>query len=211
MKIDELIRRRFRELEEEAKQVWNEDRSQTINYEVYQRWATSVLSILESIFGKMSSHHQNFRKSYDNFKWNQHDIESATGIFQAAKRDYEAGYLIGLENKLSGEIFGDFVTLAKHSLDEGHKDVAAVLASAALEDCLKRYAAANGIDVDRKTMQDVVGALKAKGLVSGAQKTLLESMPKVRDYSMHANWSKVSAADVGSIIGFVETFLLTHF
>jgi hypothetical protein len=96
-------------------------------------------------------------------------------------------------------------------LDEGHKDVAAVLASAALEDCLKRYAAANGIDVDRKTMQDVVGALKAKGLVSGAQKTLLESMPKVRDYSMHANWSKVSAADVGSIIGFVETFLLTHF
>jgi len=33
-----------------------------------------------------------------------------------------------------------FVELAKIALSEGHKDVAAVLASAALEDALKRFA-----------------------------------------------------------------------
>jgi len=36
-------------------------------------------------------------------------------------------------------------------------------------------------------------------------------MPKLRDYAMHANWAKLSSADVGSIIGFVEQFLLAHF
>ncbi|CAJ4657459.1 Uncharacterised protein [Burkholderia pseudomallei] len=60
-------------------------------------------------------------------------------------------------------------------------------------------------------MQDTVNALKGKGLVSGAQKSLLDTMPKIRDFAMHANWHKISDADVGSVIGFVEQFLLTRF
>jgi hypothetical protein len=88
---------------------------------------------------------------------------------------------------LSGEILGDFVGLAQRSLQEGYKDVAAVLACAALEDALKRYASLNGLEVGDKDMQEVVNALKSKGLVGGAQKTLLDAMPKLRDYAMHAN------------------------
>jgi len=56
-----------------------------------------------------------------------------------------------------------------------------------------------------------VNALKSKGLVSGAQKSLLDTMPKIRDYAMHANWDKITAEDVSSVIGFVEQFLLSHF
>ena len=103
-------------------------------------------------------------------------------------------------------MFGDFVAMAKHALSDGHKDVAAVLACAALEDTLKRYALVNGLTVDGNSMQDTVNALKSKGLVSGAQKTLLESMPKIRDYAMHANWEKIDAPAVNSVIGYVEQF-----
>jgi hypothetical protein len=85
------------------------------------------------------------------------------------------------------------------------------LACAALEDALKRYAAPHGLDTGNKTMQDVVGFLKSKGLVSGAQKSLMDTMPKIRDYAMHANWDKITATDVGSVIGFVEQFMLQHF
>ena len=129
----------------------------------------------------------------------------------AAKSDFEGGYIFDLEKALSGEILGDFVTLAKAVLKDGNKDVAAVLASAALEDALKRYARDNSLNVDEKVMQEVVSALKSKGLVSGAQKSLLDTMPKLRDYAMHANWDKLTNEDVGSIIGFVEQFLLSHF
>jgi len=89
--------------------------------------------------------------------------------------------------------------------------VAAVLACAALEDALKRLALLNDLDVSDKSMQDVVNALKSKGLVGGAQKTLLDTMPKIRDYAMHANWNKITPQDVGSVIGFVEQLLLTKF
>jgi hypothetical protein len=60
-------------------------------------------------------------------------------------------------------------------------------------------------------MQDVVNALKSKGLIGGAQKTLLDAMPKIRDYAMHANWAKIRPEDVNSVIGFVEQFLVIHF
>ena len=133
------------------------------------------------------------------------------GVFYAAKSDFENGFLVRVENAVTGELLGDFVRLSKTALDQNHKDVAAVLASAALEDALKRYAVSQGLDVSEKVMQEVVSALKSKGLVQGATKTLLDNMPKLRDYAMHANWEKLTPEDVRSIIGFVEEFLIQRF
>jgi len=111
----------------------------------------------------------------------------------------------------SGEIFSDLVVLAKEALANANDNAAAVLSCAALEDALKRFAIMNGIDVSDRKMQDVVNALKAKGLVTGARKGLLDAMPKIRDYAMHANWEKITRPEISSVIGFVEEFLLSHF
>ncbi|KVD10046.1 hypothetical protein WK09_18220 [Burkholderia ubonensis] len=132
-------------------------------------------------------------------------------IFRSAKDDFDGGYVFDVELRVSGEIFGDFVVLARQALSEGHKDVAAVLASAALEDALKRYAVVQGLEIDEKSMQDVVNLLKSAGLVGGAQKTLLDAMPKLRNFALHAQWDKLTEPDVNSIIGFVEQFLLNKF
>jgi hypothetical protein len=101
--------------------------------------------------------------------------------------------------------------LAKQALSDGHKDVAAVLACAALEDALKRLALAKNLVVDDKTMSEIVNALKANGVVAGAQKSLLDAMPRIRNMAMHAEWSKISAPDVSSVLGFVEQLLLSKF
>ncbi len=214
MVINDRIKKRFDELMEGVKQVKvspDEFGINRVDDETWQNWSTSVLNLLKISFGSNSIHYQNFKTIYDNFHKHKSELESARGVFTAAKDDYEKGYVFSLQNTISGEVFGDFVTLAKHSLSEGYKDVAAVLACAALEDALKRYARNNGLDVEDKSMQDVVGALKSKGLVSGAKKSLLNTMPKIRDYAMHANWEKISPEDVNSVIGFVEQFLLEHF
>ncbi len=60
-------------------------------------------------------------------------------------------------------------------------------------------------------MQDVVNLLKSAGLVGSAQKTLLDAMPKLRNFALHAQWDKLTEPDVNSIIGFVEQFLLNKF
>jgi hypothetical protein len=214
MLIEEKITKRFDELEKQvgSMQVIKDGIGHSA-YEAaaWRQWSTSALSLVQAAFGESSVQFINFRTKYDTCRGYMGEVDALKGIFRAAKADFDGGYIFSVETAISGEIFGDFIRLAKAALQEGSKDVAAVLACAALEDALKRYAGLNGLDVSEKVMQEVVSAIKTKGLVTGAQKSLLDAMPKIRDYAMHANWEKITAQDVGSVIGFVEQFLLTHF
>lgn len=214
MKIAEHIAKRFAELEAQMNNLPRK-RLGTDNYSYesadWQQWATSAMHLIRTVFSEGSPTYKNFEQAYDRCGGYDDQIAPLKGIFKAAKADFEGGYLFTVRASISGEIFGDFVGLAKAALKEDSKDVAAVLACAALEDALKRYAESEGLIVEDKVMQKVVNALKAKGLVTGAQKSLLDTMPKIRDYAMHANWEKISSQDVGSVIGFVEQFLLSHF
>ena len=138
-------------------------------------------------------------------------VKLLQSIFLSAKRAFDGDYIFDVERSISGEILGDFVLSAKQALSDGHKDVAAVLASAALEDTLKRYAKLNGLEVENAVMGTVISAIKSKGLVSGARKSVLDVMPKLRNHALHAEWDKITEPEVNSIIGFVEQFLLTEF
>ena len=177
----------------------------------WKKWATSAESLIRAVFGAESPHYMNFAKQFENCVGYQEEVQALQGIFQSAKESFEGGYIFDVELTVSGEIFGDFVVLAKEALAEGQKDVAAVLAAAALEDTLKRYAKVNGLEVDDATMKEVIGAMKSKGLVSGARKSLLDAMPQFRNSAMHAEWEKVTEPEVSSVIGFVEQFLLSEF
>lgn len=216
MKIEERILQRFKELDAEAHRMTDKRIANLslVQREYWGKWSTSALNLLEKVFGRDSVPFQKL-KSLDEMRGtsslSSDKFEEARGIFKGALSDYEAGFYTSLSTTISGELFGDFVQLAKRCLSEGQKDPAAVVASAALEDVLKRFATLQGLAVEDRSMQDVVGALKSKGLAGGAQKSLLEVMPKLRDYAMHARWDKISTEDVGSMIAFVEQFLISHF
>src|SRR4029077_8239114 len=124
---------------------------------------------IRAVFNENSPHYKNFEHAYQNCSGVDNQVSALKGIFKAAKADFDGGYLFTVQASISGEIFGDFIGLAKSALRENYKDVAAVLACAALEDALKRFAEANGLSVGDKVLQEVVNALKARGLVTGAQ------------------------------------------
>ncbi len=208
------ISQRFKELELLGESISISRRSDGGNYvdsEEFQQFASSAMQLVSATFGEGSPHYRNLERAYSRFSGWADAARQFRGVFLAAKSDFDGGHLYNLESRLTGEVFADFVSAAKSALVEGQKDVAAVLASAALEDALKRFAERHDIVVDGKSMQDVIGALKAGGLVSGPQKSLLEPMPRIRDAAMHANWSKITQQDVGSLIGYVEQFLMVHF
>ena len=160
----------------------------------FHAWSASALNLVAGVFGKDSPHYQQL---------NAHVVEAARtyvdlrgldrcrGAFFGAKSDAEGDHIFRLEATFTGEVFGDLVSAAKAAQSEGRHEVAAVLASAALEDALKRFAAAHQVAADGKTMEEVVNALKSKGLVAGAQKTLLSAMPKIRNQAMHADWANL--------------------
>lgn len=211
--LTDTFSKRFEELEKKSNSIRFSQYHQAVPG-IYEQWATSAQSLIAAVFGEHSPHYRNFSAAFSEavkLYGNADNVKRLQGIFRSAKEDFDGGYVFNVDLRISGEVFGDFIVLAKQSLAEGHKDVAAVLVCAALEDTLKRYAVANGLEVAEKSMTDVINALKSKGLVSGALKSLLDPMPKIRDFAMHANWEKISEPDVSGVIGFVEQFLLTRF
>lgn len=212
-KIDISITKRFAELVAQADQI-GRYRGEYADPQAFYAWAASALHALQGVFGKDSPYRVRFQQEIDgivNNHANQEKLAACKGIVRGAKADLDGGYLFNFHGTVSAEIFGDFITTAKAALAEGRHTVAAVLGCAALEDALKEYAARHQLDVMDKTMEEVVNALKTKGLVSGTQKGLLAAMPKIRNHAMHAEWEKITPQDAGSVIGFVEQFLLTHF
>lgn len=207
--------RRFAELETDFGKMSFTPREGYGNTQVangfWRKWATSTQSLITAVFGTISPHVQNFNTLYEKCQGQDYDVRALHAVFQSAKDDFDGGYVFNVDLRISGEVFGDFIALARQALSEGHKDVAAVLACAALEDTLKRYASTNQLDVADKTMSEVINALKSAGLVAGAQKSLLEAMPRIRNAALHADWPKIAEPDVSSVIGFVEQFLLTKF
>ena len=211
--LNDKFSRRFQELQEKSETLPFVEAHRIVRVPSgkWENWATSVQNLIKAVFDENSPHYENFTKAFNHCNGTEHQVKKLQGIFRSAKEDFEGGYVFNVDLRVSGEVFGDFIVLAKQSLSEGNKDVAAVLASASMEDSLKRYAQVNGLNVDNKQMTEVINALKSKGLVSGAQKSLLDVMPKLRNYALHAEWEKISEADVNSIIGYVEQFLLSNF
>ena len=212
--MNEAFKRRFAELSEAHTKFSFRDNGTRVMYVPpgqWEGWATSAESLIRAVYGQYAPHYVNFRTAYSDCKGRETEINTLRSLFASAKEDFQGGYVFNVEMRISGEIFGDFVALARQSLSEGQKDVAAVLACAALEDAIKRLAQSGGLSTDGKTMADIVNALKSAGLVAGAQKSLLDAMPRIRNMAMHAEWSKLTEPDVSSVLGYVEQLLLSKF
>lgn len=212
--MNDAFKRRFSELSEaQAKFVFKDGgmSGRYVQSGQWEGWATSSENLIRAVYGEASPHYVNFRSAYKECRGYEPEINTLRSLFGSAREDFEGGYVFNVEMRISGEIFGDFVALARQSLSEGQKDVAAVLACAALEDAIKKLAQSGGIPTDGKTMVDLVNALKSAGLVAGAQKSLLDAMPRIRNMAMHAEWSKLTEPDVSSVLGYVEQLLLSKF
>ena len=133
------------------------------------------------------------------------------GVLRSIASDIRAGRLGSIRLESQGQVFADFINVAKTALAEDTKDVAAVLAAAALEDTLKRYGEVKGLDAEDKDLTTVVNALKSAGLLSATQGSLLKGMVPFRNKALHAEWAKIDTAEVQGVLAFVEEFLVKHF
>jgi len=181
--------------------------------------SSGTISILEKLYGANSEKLRAYIQMYQDYvKDPKKDIprvcrtlrHNTSGVLTSIKSEVELGLVSNLELQAQGGIFGDFITLARQSLDE-NKDVAAVLVSAALEDALKRFALQNDLDVANANMEQVINALKNKGLLKEPQASIAKGHKELRKKAFHANWDKIEKASVNSAIGFTETFVLENF
>jgi len=77
------------------------------------------------------------------------------GVLESLRADVEMGYLRSQRELLHGELFGDFLEMAQHLLDEGYKDAAAVIAGSTLEAHLRQPCVKSGVPVEFESNSSV--------------------------------------------------------
>lgn len=212
MKLEQ-IQKKFKELESlyESGMDWNHQlgnfyKADGVNG---QRWMNSVQSLLKCIAGNNSDHYKNFKIIYDGRAkiLSKYDMDQMRGILKSAMNDYESGFIYSLESKISGKVLSDLVASAEQIIEnddpngepEGRKNVAAVLASAALEDSLKRYAELNGIQT-KNNMRSTIKNLMKHELLDDLESNHLDALVNVRNSALHADWGEISKQNVLEVI-----------
>ncbi len=138
------------------------------------------------------------------------------GIMQALSDDLKAGYLKSVEELIHGELFGDFLEMARHLLDSGYKDAAAVIAGSSLEGHLRQLAKRWGVPVDRTTATgdlepkkaDAVNAelVKANAYSKLDQKNVTAWLD-LRNKAAHGNYSEYQKEQVALMIDGIRYFI----
>jgi hypothetical protein len=72
-------------------------------------------------------------------------IAPLIGVLKALRVAYENDYLQSVQELVHADVFGDFLEMADHLLEQGYKDPAAVIAGSVLEEHLRKLAANVGI------------------------------------------------------------------
>lgn len=85
-----------------------------------------------------------------------HRAMQLVGVVDSLRSDVVAGYLQSQRELIHGELFGDFLEMAQHLLDEGYKDPAAVVAGSSLEAHLRQLCQKAGVELDHSAGDDFV-------------------------------------------------------
>ena len=172
----------------------------TILYSSNSNQLKSLIDIREKAFAK-----GDFTYAWESLK------DSLKGFLHNLSYELKNNLIKDKRKEYSGSIFADFILLAKKAISDEHKDVAAVLGCAALEDALKKFAIFNSLDVEDKEMSEVLNALKSESLIPVPQAKILRGFIDLRNKAFHAQWDKIKIEDVNGLIYFVDKFVYEKF
>jgi len=212
MNADHLILKRFEQLEDKMHDVeqtqWGDDFFEYVDREILDEWSTSVLNLLQRVFGEDSVHYQNFQSRYEHFEVKVSYFERCKGIFRAAKADFEGGYLFRVEDLVSAEVIDDFLDQANHLQEKGYKDPACVIAGVSLETTLKRLCDRH--DISHGSMDRMNADLAKAGVYNVGRQKQVTAWADRRNDAAHGNWEEYSHADVADMIKGVERFIADY-
>jgi hypothetical protein len=179
-------------------------------------------SILTALYGPRSSQLQGFLSGQEAIARNEKgkgnslfiQCGHAHGAISNAKAELQAGLIATVRVLVAGEMMAELVRLGNEILErdkEEAKNVAAVLIAAAYEDLMRRMGEEFASVVDRPKLEELVGILKTAEVLKGGEVAVAVGFLKFRNDSLHADWTKVTRAQVESCIAFLEGLILKHF
>lgn len=134
-------------------------------------------------------------------------VANILGVLKSAAAESSSGLLTRLEDHFVGLTFEQFLQHAAAYNERGKKMEAAVLASAVLEDTVKRLCQKHGIATDDKSLEPLINGLKVNGIVGRVKAERLKSYASLRNQAFHAQWDNFDDRDLRQMIEGLEELL----
>ena len=136
--------------------------------------------------------------------------EKVLGVLQSVQLEAKAGLLTKLEDQVVATAFDDFLDHASQYHKAGKVKEAAVLASAVLEDTIKRIAYKSGIGASGQSLEPLIDELAKLNVFTPVKAKRLKSFSAIRNHALHAEWDKLDIKDVGAQIAGLRELLDEH-
>jgi hypothetical protein len=209
VKTNPLIEKRFAELADKAAAIQaaktldfvgrdSGTRYYDVNSADAKGWSTNVLNLLQRVFGEDSIHFKHFTEDSADIDDSEYRFRRIVAIFQAAREDYEGGYLFNLQSLVKAEVFDDMLEQAAALLEAGYKDPACVVAGVALETTLKDLCSRNSIP--HAKLDKMNADLAKAGVYNKGMQKQITAWADRRNSAAHGDWSAYTDADVDDMI-----------
>ena len=216
-RIEPTIDRRFVELDAEGEQLLSMFKG-NVAAGLHSRtaclsWLLSAVNLLEVAMPSDSRFRKEAQRLMPNPEaeiWGS-TIATILGIFKSAASEWRNGLIDTFELRFVALAFEDFLKHAAAFNDGGKKMEAAILASAVLEDTVKRLCLKYNISAEGKTLDSLINALKAAQVLGKVKAERMKSYAALRNKAFHAEWDAFDERDLRQMIDGLEEVLEGHF
>ena len=217
--MENLFKRRFQELADQALKL---EASKHMEYDpLYNRneeridsnallnWKVKAKALLVSACGEDSQHFKFFEESESSpFSSNLDNLGRMKAVFDAAREDFEGGYLTSLRTLVQAEVFDSELEQATELLQKGYELAAAVISGTVLETALRELCDRNQIPHGK--LDKMNADLAKKNIYNANMAKRITALAAIRNSAAHGKSNEFSADDVKSMIEDIGRFL-THY
>jgi hypothetical protein len=211
--MTQLLKKRFAELESQAAAIaatqtasrdFNGGSSQGVPRDPFLAWCVKTKNLLAMACGTESEHYRAFvqAENYASWSGNLSNFLQAKAVFEAAREDFEGGYMTSVRNLVQAEVFETELEQARELLAAGYQSAAAVIAGVVLETTLRQLCIAKGIAVGK--LDKMNADLAKAGQYNSLVQKQITSLAAVRNSAAHGDKGAYTEADVNNMLGEVE-------
>lgn len=170
----------------------------------YQAWFTSVDNLIHTIVPQNNNYIREIEliRQNENFKYGFSTLAFSQmfGLLGSAQQAWSQGLLRKIEYVIAAETFDDFLNHAEHFHKGNKKIEASVLASAVLEDTVKKICRKNSLNPSGKSLDELIDELAKSDVITPVKAKRYKGYSGVRNSSLHAEWDQIDIKDVGELI-----------
>ena len=190
------------------------DGSDVISKTEIMELQTRCISVIERTSGSKSIYSRQVTEISKKRSHVYDHVAGQIGVAKALLFDIQNDYLQNLEETIHGDLFGDFLEMATHLIENGYKDAAAVMAGTTLEVHIRKLCDKNDLATTSghkpKKAESLNAELAKEGVYTKLDQKNVTAWLGLRNNAAHGNYSEYTKEQVSLLIDNVRNFITRH-